>query len=140
MKPADAFIDEVTISVAAGNGGAGCVSLRREKFVPRGGPDGGDGGRGGNVELVADRNLGTLLDHRMRREVRAEDGHPGERRNRTGRDGRDVETRVPVGTLVFDADRGGEPLVDLSHQVSATRLFSMALLSLPVLRPSILTT
>jgi GTP-binding protein len=115
MKPADAFIDEVTIRVAAGHGGAGCVSLHREKFVPRGGPDGGDGGRGGGVELVADRNLGTLLDHRMRRDVKAENGRPGEARNRTGRDGRSVEVRVPVGTLVFDAENEGVPLADLTR-------------------------
>jgi GTP-binding protein len=115
MKPADAFIDEVTVRMAAGQGGNGCVSLHREKFVPRGGPDGGDGGRGGDVELVADRNLGTLLDHRMRREISAEDGQPGERRNRTGRDGRSVEVRVPIGTLVFDTEHEGEPLADLTR-------------------------
>jgi GTP-binding protein len=115
VKPSDAFVDEVAISVTAGHGGAGCVSLRREKFVPRGGPDGGDGGRGGQVVLVADRNLGTLFDHRMRREVRAEDGQPGEGRNCTGRNGRDTLVRVPVGTLVFDAERGGEPLADLTR-------------------------
>lgn len=117
MKPADAFIDEVTISVAAGHGGAGCVHMRREKFEPRGGPDGGDGGRGGNVTLVADRNLGTLLDHRMKREYRAEAGRPGEGGNRTGRGGQDEVIRVPVGTLVYDASRDAEQasLADLTR-------------------------
>jgi GTP-binding protein len=115
MKPADAFIDEVTLSVAAGSGGAGCVSMRREKFVPRGGPDGGDGGRGGHVTLVADRNLGTLLDHRMKREYRAEAGRPGEGGGRTGRSGADEEIRVPVGTLVYDADAGDRLLADLDR-------------------------
>jgi len=115
MKPADAFIDEVTIRVSAGHGGQGHVGFRREKFVPRGGPDGGDGGRGGSVELVADRNLGTLLDHRMRREVKAEDGRPGEVRNRTGRDGRSIEVRVPVGTLIFDADEDDVLRADLTR-------------------------
>ena len=88
MKSSDVFIDEVTISVAAGHGGDGCVSIRREKFVPLGGPDGGDGGRGGDVVLVANHNLTTLLDQRMRREYRAEAGHDGKGANRTGRSGR----------------------------------------------------
>ncbi len=109
MKSADAFIDEVTVSVVAGRGGDGCVSMRREKFVPRGGPDGGDGGRGGHVVLVADRNLGTLLDHRMRREYRAEHGRPGEGRGCTGRSGEDTVIRVPIGTLVFAADAESDP-------------------------------
>ncbi|MDJ0849014.1 MAG: GTPase ObgE [Myxococcota bacterium] len=122
MKAADAFIDEVTISVAAGRGGDGCVSMRREKFVPRGGPDGGDGGRGGEVALVADRNLGTLLDHRMKREYRAENGRPGEGRGCTGRSGEDIVIRVPIGTLVFDAEAepgdaaaARPPLADLTR-------------------------
>ncbi len=115
MKSADAFIDEVTVTVAAGRGGDGCVSMRREKFVPRGGPDGGDGGRGGQVVLVADRNLGTLLDHRMRREYRAENGRPGEGRGCTGRNGEDAVIRVPIGTLVYDADAEELPLADLTR-------------------------
>jgi GTP-binding protein len=102
MKSNESFIDEVTFSVSAGDGGDGCVSLRREKFVPRGGPDGGDGGRGGDVVLIADRNLSTLLDRRLQREVRAESGQAGARRNRNGRDGGSVELRVPVGTVVYD--------------------------------------
>jgi GTP-binding protein len=102
MSSNESFIDEVTFSVSAGDGGDGCVSLRREKFVPRGGPDGGDGGRGGDVVLIADRNLSTLLDRRLQREVRAESGQAGARRNRNGRDGGSVELRVPVGTVVYD--------------------------------------
>lgn len=115
MKSDELFIDEVTLSVASGDGGNGCVSLHREKFVPRGGPDGGDGGRGADVTIRADRNLATLLDQRMRRVIRAENGAAGQRRNRNGRDGRDLEIRVPVGTLVYDEDdEGGAALADLA--------------------------
>ena len=114
MKPSDSFIDEVEISVSAGDGGDGCVSLRREKYVPRGGPDGGDGGRGGDVVLVADRNLGTLLDHRMRAEIRAEPGGAGAGSNRTGADGATAVVRVPVGTLVYDLADASRPLADLA--------------------------
>jgi GTP-binding protein len=115
MKPSDVFIDEVTIRVAAGGGGNGCVSMRREKFVPRGGPDGGDGGRGGNVEVVADRNLATLLDQRLARENRAESGVAGAGRDRTGRAGGGLEIRVPVGTIVYDAERPEHPIADLKR-------------------------
>ena len=87
MKSGEAFIDEVTIRAFAGDGGDGCVSMRREKFAPRGGPDGGDGGRGGDVCLVADRNLATLLERHLRREVRAESGADGAGGHRTGHDG-----------------------------------------------------
>jgi GTP-binding protein len=114
MKPEESFIDEVTISVFAGDGGDGRVSMRREKFVPRGGPDGGDGGGGGDVTLVADRNLTTLSDPRLRREIRAESGANGQGRNRTGSDGRPVEIRVPVGTMVHRGDDGAIT-ADLSH-------------------------
>jgi len=111
----ESFVDEVLLSVSAGDGGDGCVGLRREKFVPLGGPDGGDGGRGGDVVLRADRNLATLLDPRLQREARAESGAPGAKRNRTGRDGATLELRVPVGTEVYDADAGpgAPPLFDL---------------------------
>ncbi|HXV36881.1 MAG TPA: GTPase ObgE [Myxococcota bacterium] len=108
MNPSDSFIDEATISVRAGDGGDGCVSMRREKYVPRGGPNGGDGGRGGDVAIVADRNLSTLHDQRARREIRAEAGHKGDVANRTGRDGRSAEIRVPVGTIVYDLDAPDE--------------------------------
>jgi GTP-binding protein len=115
MKPSDVFIDEVTISVAAGRGGDGCVSMRREKFVPLGGPDGGDGGRGGDVVLVAKSNLTTLLDQRMKREYRAEAGQGGQGANRTGRNGRSVEIPVPLGTLVYAAGPEGDLLADLTR-------------------------
>ena len=111
----ETFVDEAQIHVASGAGGAGCVSFRREKFVPRGGPDGGDGGRGGSTILVADRNQNTLLSFRARREFRAADGAPGGGSRATGADGDDVAIHVPVGTLVLDAeaDEAAEPLADL---------------------------
>jgi len=117
MKSSEMFIDEVTISVLAGDGGDGCVHLHREKYVPRGGPDGGDGGRGGDVVLLADRNLATLLDQRMRRENRAESGAPGGTNGRNGRGGATLEITVPVGTIVHEIGRDAERLlVDLkSH-------------------------
>jgi GTP-binding protein len=110
------FVDEAVIEAAAGDGGHGRVGFRREKFVPRGGPDGGDGGRGGDVVLVADRNLATLRDQRYQRELRAGRGEDGGPNQRTGADGADVVVRLPVGTLVFDADapEGAEPLADLA--------------------------
>jgi len=100
------FVDEAHIRVEAGNGGNGCVSFRREKFIPRGGPDGGDGGDGGSVYLLADVNLNTLVDFRYRRLHRAERGRDGMGRNMTGRKGNDLLVRVPVGTRVFDEDTG----------------------------------
>src|SRR5262245_5485738 len=110
------FIDEAAILVRSGSGGDGSKSFRREKYVPFGGPDGGDGGRGGDVILQADRNLATLIDQRMRREVRAEPGAPGAGANKTGRSGEDLIVRVPVGTIVRDADDDPEvpPLADLA--------------------------
>jgi GTP-binding protein len=115
MKSNEPFVDEVRVSVFAGDGGDGCVSMRREKFVPLGGPDGGDGGRGGDVYVVADRNLATLIDQRMNRKVRADSGVAGMRRNRNGRDGADRTIAVPVGTAIFAADGDGELLSDLSQ-------------------------
>jgi len=111
MKSEDTFIDELTLSVFAGDGGDGCVSFRREKFVPYGGPDGGDGGRGGDVVVVADRNLVTLSEEPLRRVNRAESGVPGAGSNRTGRNGADSVLRVPVGTLVIEARDGGRETV-----------------------------
>src|SRR5262245_15319187 len=110
------FVDEAVIDVIAGDGGNGRVGFRREKYVPRGGPDGGDGGRGGDVVLVADRNLATLRDQRYQHEFCAGDGEEGGVNQRNGADGADVLIRLPVGTLVYDADaaEGDEPLCDLA--------------------------
>jgi GTP-binding protein len=108
------FIDIAEIEVRAGKGGAGAVSFRREKFVPKGGPDGGDGGDGGDVVLVASSQLSTLMDFRYRREYTAEDGQNGQGARKTGRNGRSVEVLVPVGTLVKDA-KSEEVLADLTH-------------------------
>ena len=107
------FIDEVIISVKAGNGGNGCLAFRREKYVPRGGPSGGDGGRGGDVVLLSSEHYNTLLHLRFNPEHRAERGRHGEGSNRTGRDGASVEVPVPVGTVVRDA-RTGEMLHDFT--------------------------
>jgi GTP-binding protein len=106
------FVDEASITVIGGDGGDGCVSFRREKYVPRGGPDGGDGGGGGSVILVATENVSTLLEYRYRRRFRAERGQHGQGSNKTGRTGEDVELRVPVGTIVLDED-GLERIADL---------------------------
>lgn len=98
------FVDEATIRVEAGNGGSGCVSFRREKYIPRGGPDGGDGGDGGDVYLQADSGLNTLVDFRHQRRFRAVSGRPGMGRNRTGHRGVDLIVQVPVGTRVADQE------------------------------------
>jgi GTP-binding protein len=108
------FIDEVTISVKAGDGGNGCLAFRREKFVPRGGPSGGDGGRGGDVAMVASPHYNTLLHFRFNPEHKAERGRHGEGSQRTGRDGKEVELPVPVGTVVYDAGTG-----ELLHDFTA---------------------
>jgi len=97
------FVDEARITVTGGDGGNGCISFRREKFVPRGGPDGGDGGDGGSVVLVADPEINTLLPFRYRTIFKADRGRHGEGAQRTGRSGDDLEVHVPVGTLVIDA-------------------------------------
>ncbi len=106
------FVDEVSIRVAAGNGGGGCVSFRREKFIPKGGPDGGDGGDGGNVFLQADSHLNTLVDYRYQRQFRARNGQPGMGRNCSGKGAEDLVLPVPVGTVASDQD-SGEVLGDL---------------------------
>lgn len=100
------LIDQAIIHVRSGDGGSGCVSFRREKYVPRGGPDGGDGGRGGDVVLVADAQLATLLDYHYKQQYRAGRGLHGQGKNRTGASGADIELRVPPGTAVRDADTG----------------------------------
>ncbi|WP_295804102.1 Obg family GTPase CgtA [uncultured Microbulbifer sp.] len=106
------FVDEAPISVQAGNGGKGCLSFRREKFVAKGGPDGGDGGDGGSVYLVADESLNTLVDYRYQPRYQAQNGEQGRGRNCTGAKGEDLELKVPVGTTVIDVDTG-EALGDL---------------------------
>jgi len=100
------FIDEVKIRVKAGDGGNGCLAFRREKFVPRGGPSGGDGGRGGDIVLVASQHYNTLLHFRFNPEHTAERGRHGEGSNRKGRDGASLDVATPVGTIVYDADTG----------------------------------
>jgi len=116
------FIDEVNIQIKAGGGGNGCLAFRREKFVPRGGPSGGDGGRGGDVILTASEHHNTLLHFRFNPEHKAERGRHGEGSNRTGRDGSSVELPVPIGTVVYDADTG-EQLFDFT---SAGQTFVVA--------------
>jgi len=107
------FVDEVHIKVFAGDGGNGCVSFRREKYIPRGGPDGGDAGDGGDIYLIADSELNTLADFRHTRSFSAQRGQNGMSRNCTGRRGDDLDIPVPVGTQAFDKDTG-EQLGDLT--------------------------
>ncbi len=105
------FIDQATITVHAGRGGNGIISFRREKFIPKGGPDGGNGGKGGDVIIRADRQMTTLMDFRYRRDYRAPNGDHGMGANKTGRSAEDVLIRVPVGTVIKDAD--GTLIADL---------------------------
>ncbi len=100
------FVDEAPVNVRAGNGGNGCLSFRREKYIPKGGPDGGDGGDGGSVILVADVNLNTLVDYRYQRNYQAENGEPGRGKDCTGGKGEDLVLKVPVGTTVIDEGSG----------------------------------
>ncbi len=108
------FVDEVKITVKAGDGGNGCLAFRREKYVPRGGPSGGDGGRGGDVTMVATIHRNTLLHFRFNPEYTAQRGRHGEGSNRTGHEGEPVTIQVPVGTTVYD-DATGEKLFDFTH-------------------------
>ena len=108
------FVDEATIRVIAGNGGHGALSFRREKYVERGGPDGGDGGNGGSVWLVADQSINTLVDFRHARRFRAESGQGGAGRNMTGKSGSDLDVLVPCGTTIHDVDTG-ELIGDLTE-------------------------
>jgi GTP-binding protein len=109
------FVDYAKVYVKAGDGGRGCVSFRREKYVPKGGPDGGDGGRGGHVVFVATRQLNTLLDLRYKKEYHAERGQHGMGKKMHGRDGKDLVIPVPVGTVIKDAETG-ETLHDLEKE------------------------
>jgi GTPase len=106
------FVDEVNIDVAAGNGGAGCVSFRREKSIPFGGPNGGDGGRGGSVLAIADRSLNTLIDFRYARRHEAGNGEPGRGSDQFGAAGNDIVLPMPIGTIVTDLDTG-QPVAEL---------------------------
>jgi GTP-binding protein len=108
------FVDEATIRVLAGNGGHGCLSFRREKYIERGGPDGGDGGHGGSVYLLAESALNTLADFRVARKFKAEGGTGGSGRNKTGKTGEDLDVLVPCGTVVHDVDTG-ELICDLTE-------------------------
>ncbi len=108
------FIDEALIEVHAGNGGDGMASFRREKFIPRGGPDGGDGGRGGSIHAIADCNINTLIDYRYARIHRAKNGDKGQGSDCYGRGADDIELRMPVGTVITDAETG-ELIADLSR-------------------------
>jgi GTP-binding protein len=114
------FVDEVDIHVAAGHGGRGAMSFRREKFVPRGGPNGGDGGPGGSVYLVANSNLNTLLNYRFQKVFAAGRGGHGEGSNRTGRNGEDIELQVPVGTAVYERQADGS-LVQIADLTDETQ-------------------
>jgi GTP-binding protein len=117
------FLDEAIIEVQAGKGGDGVVAFRREKYVPRGGPAGGDGGRGGSVILVVDPRLNTLVEFQHKRQVVAEDGHAGRGKNQTGADGEDLLVPVPPGTLVRDAEAGAllADLIDPGRRVCVAR-------------------
>ena len=114
------FVDEVDIHVEAGSGGRGCLAFRREKFVPRGGPSGGDGGLGGSVFVVASPHTNTLINYRFHPEFSAERGDHGQGSNRTGADGDDLELAVPIGTLVYektgDAEHPLRLLADLARE------------------------
>lgn len=114
------FIDEAKIFVQSGHGGPGAVSFRREKFVPRGGPDGGSGGRGGNIVFQVSDRKGTLLDFKFKTKFIAENGHKGEGQNMTGHNGQDVIIDVPVGTIL--RDNAGEIIVDLNESGSTFTL------------------
>ena len=108
------FVDEALIKVEAGHGGSGCLSFRREKFIPRGGPNGGDGGNGASIYFMVNPDLNTLIDFRFQRNYKAENGQKGMGSNCTGKAGEDLYIDVPVGTLVYDVDTG-EKLGDIRN-------------------------
>jgi len=107
------FVDKAGIKISAGKGGNGAVSFHREKYVAAGGPDGGDGGRGGNIVIKTDRNMSTLMDFRYKRKYKAENGADGSRRNRSGKDGNDLVIRVPNGTVIREKE-SGQIIIDMS--------------------------
>ncbi|RKY56783.1 MAG: GTPase ObgE [Candidatus Neomarinimicrobiota bacterium] len=107
------FVDIAQIEITAGNGGGGCVSFHREKFMPKGGPDGGDGGDGGSVIVIATSQLHTLQDMRYNRKYKADNGRPGEGNNRSGKKGKDITIKVPVGTLIKNLDKDNEVIADM---------------------------
>lgn len=109
------FVDEATIDVVAGNGGSGCISFRREKFIPFGGPNGGDGGRGGHVYVEADRNINTLIDYRYKRRFEARNGEQGRGSDQFGAAGEDITLRVPVGTIIRNDDTDEVMMELLEH-------------------------
>ncbi|HJX35119.1 MAG TPA: GTPase ObgE [Desulfatiglandales bacterium] len=109
------FLDEAVITLVSGNGGKGCVSFRRERFIPKGGPDGGDGGKGGDIKIRASKRLHTLYDFSSKRHIRAQNGSPGRGKNQTGKDGADTIIKVPLGTLIYDQDTG-DLLADLIEE------------------------
>ncbi|SUZ91331.1 uncharacterized protein METZ01_LOCUS44185 [marine metagenome] len=119
------FVDEVDIHITAGHGGQGCLSFRREKFVPRGGPDGGDGGCGGSIHIIASPHHNTLVHYRFHPEFRARRGAHGEGANRSGRNGGDLELEVPVGTIVYEMTEDGPielaDLTDVGQQLLAAK-------------------
>ena len=117
------FLDEAFITAVSGDGGKGCVSFRREKFIPKGGPDGGDGGNGGSIIVRASTRLHTLTDYSSRKYLKAEKGHPGRGKNQSGKNGADLIFEVPLGTIIEDLDTG-ELLGDLIHDKQELVLIS----------------
>ena len=121
------FIDEASIKVDAGNGGSGCLSFRREKYIEHGGPDGGDGGDGGSVYFIGDEALNTLVDFRFRPRYRAQTGEGGRGKDQTGAKGDDVYIRIPLGTTIFDDDTeeciGEINDIDETRQVYSSFMF-----------------
>lgn len=106
------FVDEVLISVSGGNGGNGCISFRREKYIPKGGPDGGNGGDGGNVYIIADKNINTLVDFKFKKIFQAENGYNGKGNDCTGKKGKDIYIKVPIGTRIID-QKTGNVIIDI---------------------------
>jgi len=115
------FVDQAKVLLIAGKGGDGCISFRREKFVPKGGPDGGDGGRGGSIYFVATRNLKTLYDFKFRPVIKAESGKHGKGKNQTGKNGKDLEIKVPVGTVIYKKGIFFHDLVEDGEKVLVAR-------------------